>query len=387
MILNNVKMIGRNEPVNLQIAGGKITGIFPYTATGYGESQQFNFTNALVFPGLINSHDHLDFNLFPQLGGQRYSNYKEWARHIHQNHKDEIAAVLQVPALLRSKWGVYKNLLCGVTTVVNHGESSGMGNELLTVFEQCQCLHSVGFEKNWKLKLNHPFKIKQAAVIHVGEGSDWAAYDEIDQLTRWNLFRKPVIAIHGVAMSEEQAKKFKALVWCPASNYFMFKKTAAVNELKKHTRMLFGTDSVLTSPWNIWDHIRLARKTGLLTDMELYDTLNINAANTWQLNKGEIAEGKDADVVIAKMNGDKNDTGTFFSLNPANLLMVIHQGDIRLFDESLLNQITNVMKGNFSRIAVNGTNKYVQGDLPGTIEEIKKYYPKADIPVHVSELV
>ena len=32
----------------------------------------------ICFPGLINSHDHLDFNSFPQLGNRIYKNYKQY---------------------------------------------------------------------------------------------------------------------------------------------------------------------------------------------------------------------------------------------------------------------------------------------------------------------
>ena len=37
----------------------------------------------VVLPGLINAHDHLEFNLFPQLGRGPYPNAGEWARDIY----------------------------------------------------------------------------------------------------------------------------------------------------------------------------------------------------------------------------------------------------------------------------------------------------------------
>ena len=46
----------------------------------------------LHFPGLINSHDHLDFNLFPQTGNRIYNNYTEWGRDIHEQNKEAISA-------------------------------------------------------------------------------------------------------------------------------------------------------------------------------------------------------------------------------------------------------------------------------------------------------
>ncbi|NNU33993.1 hypothetical protein HK413_07175 [Mucilaginibacter sp. S1162] len=131
----------------------------------------------------------MDFNLFPQLGNRYYNSYTEWGKHIQTNYKDEIAAVLKVPLNLRVEWGIFKNLLCGVTTVVNHGEPLPIANAPINV-EQCHSIHSVQFEKRWKLKLNNPLKRKLPVVIHVGEGSDEQSKREIDTLIRWNLLKK-----------------------------------------------------------------------------------------------------------------------------------------------------------------------------------------------------
>ena len=51
----------------------------------------------LLFPGLINSHDHLDFNLFPQTGNRIYNNYTEWGKDIQYQNKETINAVLKIP--------------------------------------------------------------------------------------------------------------------------------------------------------------------------------------------------------------------------------------------------------------------------------------------------
>jgi cytosine/adenosine deaminase-related metal-dependent hydrolase len=340
----------------------------------------------MVFPGLINSHDHLDFNLYPQLGHRTYSNYTEWGRHIHKNYKDEIASVQKVPSVLRYEWGVFKNLLAGVTTVINHGEPSGLKNDLITIFEDMQALHSVGFEIAWQLKLNNPFNTKRVVCIHVGEGDDWPSFNEIDQLISWNLFRRELIGVHAVAMSESQAKKFKALVWCPQSNYFLLNKTAPVNLLKKSAEILFGTDSTLTGSWDIWEHLRLARQTRLLNDDTLYDTLNINAAGIWGLNTGMLAPGKDADIVIARNRTGMSGYHAFFATWPEDLLLVVHKGQIRLFDESMAPELRGVDFDNFSKIYVNGVGKYVQGNLPGLMAQILEYYPEAKFPV-VSSLL
>jgi imidazolonepropionase-like amidohydrolase len=117
--------------------------------------------------------------------------------------------------------------------------------------------------------------------------------------------------------------------------------TAKVNHLKKFTQILFGTDSTLTGSWNIWNHIRTARKTQMLTDEELYQSLTIKAAAIWQLNTGSIQEGLDADLVVAKAKNYSTSLASFYDTKPEDILLVIHQGKIRLFAESIYHQISD----------------------------------------------
>jgi cytosine/adenosine deaminase-related metal-dependent hydrolase len=366
MMLNNVITSYCKTPVTV--------------STGGNDALRLDFDNAILFPGLVNSHDHLDFNLFPQFGGDIYNNYTEWGSYIHKKYKSEIAAVLQVPLELRIQWGIFKNLLCGVTTVVNHGAYLNIDNSPITVL-QTPCIHSVQFDKLWKLKLNNPLKRKQQVVVHVGEGKDKLASKEIDQLIRWNLWGKKTVAVHGVVMSAEQVKNFKALVWCPQSNFFLLNKTAQIDELKDCTSILFGTDSILTSNWNIWHHINLARNTKLLDDEELYNTLNKNASKVWAL------QDEEDDVVIAKNRDHNNFYNAFYAVRPEDILLVIHRGNIRLFDEQILTQLSGINIEKYSRVCVNGIYKYVEGNLATLVTEIKAWYPDAKFPVTVDNIV
>lgn len=331
----------------------------------------------ITFPGLINSHDHLDFNLFPQLGNHIYKNYTTWGDDINKNNIGQINAVLKIPQELRTQWGMYKNLLSGVTTVVNHGKKLNIDNELITVFQDCYSLHSLNYEKKWKWKLNDPLKKNKPFVIHTGEGTNEEAQNEIDELINANWLKKKMIAVHGVAMTIKQAKAFEALIWCPASNYFLLDATADVEKIKKNTAIVFGSDSTLSAGWNIWDHLRMARKTEQLSDQELLDAVNTVAAKIWNMNNGAIAKNKSADIVVAKKKQDRSDMDNFFSLNPEDILMVISKGNIVLFDECLQGQ---VKMQSFNRVIINGTVKYVQGNLQALSQNIKQYYPEAIFP-------
>ena len=88
MILNNVKSALTGTPVNLGIIEEHIAQISPEAIPGKSGQFQLTFENAVVFPGLINSHDHLDFNLFPPLGHKTYNNYTEWGSLLDEKSRN-----------------------------------------------------------------------------------------------------------------------------------------------------------------------------------------------------------------------------------------------------------------------------------------------------------
>jgi cytosine/adenosine deaminase-related metal-dependent hydrolase len=384
MVLKNLSVIGRKGLHDIVTDEHKIAGIVPAGSAMPATSPVLSFADAIVLPGLINSHEHLDFNLFPMLGNRTYADYLEWGQDIHTRHKDRIRQVLAIPQSLRTRWGMYKNLLNGFTTVVNHGERLDTGaEELVTVFQGCYCLHSLGTERRWKWKIN--VSGRGPVVLHIGEGTNRAAAQELDRLRRWNLFGRPIVGVHGVAMEPRHTEALRALVWCPESNYFLYNKTAPIDELKHRLPILFGTDSTLSAGWNGWEQLRLARAQGMLTDEELLDGLTGKAAAIWNFPMlGKLAAGYQADLVITK----GRDADSLFANNPEDLLLVMHRGQIRLFDSSLHAQLVTGghAMGGYSRVLVGGHVKYVQGDLPGLLSEIMRYDPAAELPVSTAAL-
>lgn len=380
MKLNNVHIIGFDGLQCIHIENGVIKTVTDAIPLSAGPGKPF--TDVIAFPGLINSHDHLDFNLFPQLGNRIYQDYKEWGEDIYKTNKRTIDDVLKIPKELRIKWGIYKNLLNGVTTVVNHGEELKIDDDLITVFQNVYSLHSIHFEKNWKWKLNNPVIKDKPFVLHVGEGTNRQASSEIDALIRGNNFKRKLIGIHGVAMSEQQASSFKALVWCVASNYFLLGKTADVGILKSITAIIFGSDSNLSSSWNIWEHFRMARKQGGLSDAELLKSFTSLPAEVWGLkNCGDLKSGYDADIVIAKKISS-NAMDNLYATDPQEILMVMHKGNIQMFDELIKDQMIaqGIGISYFSKVILNGAVKYVKGNLPKLVNDIKHFYADAFFP-------
>lgn len=387
MLLKNINIIAQESVSNVKIEGGKIEAI---TSTDEKTIQQTNdisiqFQDAIAFPGLINSHDHLDFNLFPRLGSKKYNNYLEWGPDIHRENKNIINEILKIPRPLRFMWGAYKNLLCGVTTVAHHGSSVNLQNAPVNLIENCCSLHSIRLEKNWRLKLNNPFIKPSSFVIHIGEGVDESMRMEADILRQNNFFKRKLIGVHGISVSKEQARLFDAMIWCPDSNIFLYGETARMEELRKVTQIIFGSDSTLSSHWNIYEHIRLAVKMNILSAEEIYHSLTYVPAKVWGLKgKGNLSANKIADIVIAKTKDNKSGFEQFLNVNPEDILLVMREGEIVLADEEIAKQIKQkVLWQRFSNVYVNGACKKVLGNVPALVEAIKGYCRSIELPIEI----
>lgn len=386
MVLENVNIVGAEACCSIKITDNKIERIY------YNENElkllkdelHIQFEEAIAFPGLINSHDHLEFNLFPSLGNRKYKNYLEWGEDIHQQNKDIIEDVLKIPSHIRYTWGLYKNLFCGVTTVVQHGPIIKTEFSPIDVFVDCHSLHSVKLEKYWRLKLNNPFAKRMPFVFHTGEGVDKTMHEEIDSLTHGNFFNRTLIGVHAISMDEVQSKFFNAVVWCPESNIFLYGETAPVDKFEGQTKVVFGSDSTVSSGWNMYEHLRVAKKTGLLSDSKIYQSITIEPASIWKLeDKGKLDANKLADVVIAKKSS-KDSLASFFNVNPENILLVIKNGKIILADEGLMPQLAvKLPMLRFSKIFVNGVPKRIDGDVAKLMQQANHFYKDAKFPIQV----
>ncbi len=380
-------LLNGSAPVCIGVDDAKIATVEAAVPTGNTKQIAIHFSDAIAFPGLINSHDHLDFNCFKPLGNRKYNNYTGWGSHIHEEYKKDIDSVLKIPQELRTRWGVYKNLLAGVTTVVNHGMKLEIKDPLIDVLQCYQDLHSVGFETHWKWKLNNPVYRNKTCVMHTGEGVDRQSHIEITRLLKYNFLKKKLVGVHGVAMDASQAKGLEGMVWCPESNEVLLGHHADIGSLKTETNIVFGTDSTLTGRWNIWRHLRLARSLSKVSDKELYGMITGSPARLWCLNGGALMPDRDAGIVVAGTKGGEASFDAFFGINPEDILMVMHKGQIRMFDESIISQLTDlhICLYKFSRIIINGAVKFVEGDLPDLISAIKNYNQDILFPVRICE--
>jgi cytosine/adenosine deaminase-related metal-dependent hydrolase len=324
VILAGVRVVGRpDERVDLAIDGGRLAL--------RGGGPRIDLDGLIAFPGLTNSHDHLEFDLYPVLSHGPYADWREWGEDIQARDRDPIDRIQAIPLATRMKAGILRNLVCGVTTVVQHGAAPGFGAPI-DVLTPGTCVHSVR-ERGWRRKLLSPWT-PGPIVIHLGEGTSGRARREIDRLLQWNLRGLPIVAVHAVAMHERQARRVAAIVWCPVSNEILLGRTADVARLKQETKVLFGTDATLTGPRSVWDHVRRARAIGALGDRELLASLTTTPAEVWDTRSGRLEPGFDADIVVARPRSD-DPLEAFFAVRPEDVVLVAKRGAVVLACESL----------------------------------------------------
>ncbi len=359
-MLRQVHLLGARAPKDLVLEAGRIAAVTNHSP-GVGEG--ILLKQSLAFPGLINSHDHLELNNFPFSSTGRHPNYRNWAQDVQSNFQSAIEEVTAIPLPLRYTWGVIKNLVCGITTVVQHG-AVVHGPWPISVLTP-RSLHSVAFEPSWRRKI---LLGRSPVVIHLGEGVDVTARREVQQLIKSNVFKRKIVAVHGIALQKEEAKQLQALIWCPDSNRRLYGQTAKVNELRHHLLLLFGTDSTLSAHWDIWTHLRHARTTQMLKDESLLSALTTEPADCWGLSDcGRLAPGQAADlVVVRKKTADPWEA--FFQTTPGDVLLVIKSGHPVLMDASLYQG-----QAGYWPAAVEGMVKYLAWDVPQLVEAMKTH--------------
>jgi cytosine/adenosine deaminase-related metal-dependent hydrolase len=301
--------------------------------------------NSFTFPGLINSHDHLEFNCYAPTGLPPYQDFRGWARDV-QAAREVLSAVEAIPLKLRRRFGVLKNLLWGVTAVADHGGEALEAGDPVAVLTPFKDLHSPEFgrRRSWLAG-------RTPVVMHLAEGATPDSRRRALNYLRWNLWRRKVAGVHGVALRGRDFDRLSALVWCPASNHFLFNRTADAAEAARRTTLLFGTDSTLSAPGTLWDHLRAAR--GSVSDDTLMGALTSSAERFWNL-----PARKDY-VVARRRHADLNDS--FFAVTPEDILLVVKDDEPVLADRPL--------GPDFHRLG----SKYVRLPIPAMIEEVSRY--------------
>lgn len=353
-----------------------ITSISSTSTTQEEDANTINLEGYLVFPGLVNAHDHLEFALFPRLGSPPYRNATEWAVDIQSREAATIALHRQVPKDIRLWWGGIRNLLCGVTTVCHHN----LPNPLLQhsdfpvhVLSRYGWAHSVTFERDIPLALKRT-EIDEPFIIHACEGIDQDAADDLKTLDSLNAIEDRTILIHGLALDDADFEMLNqrgaSLVICPSSNSFLFGRNHTREQLRIVRRLACGSDSPITAAGDLLDELRFTKQTVQLEARDLYGLVTDQSAKILRLRKGEgtLCPKGPADL-FAVRSDDTIPADVLTSLNWRDVELVVVGGRVRLASSKIFDRLPVHCQQGLSPLIVEGILRWLAAPIPRLLRE------------------
>jgi cytosine/adenosine deaminase-related metal-dependent hydrolase len=373
ILLKNVRWKINDQMLagDIRIAQGTITALDDRIEPEKGETV-LAFSGHFVYPGLINAHDHLEMNLYPRLGSPPHASYVDWSRSIYKPDQSPVKEIEKVDKQDRLLWGGIKNLISGVTTVAHHNPWDKTFEKDLfpvNVVKKMTWSHSLAFGKN--IASDFPKDASTPFIIHAAEGTDAGAFEEIKKLDALGVLNSNTILVHGIALRDADLALIKtrnaSIVWCPASNLFMFDKTAAIKKSKDFARIGLGTDSTMTGSPTLLHEMQVAAQTQEATMSEIYVMVTDTGASILKMPKPHLASSEPANLFVAPALKE-NYVDNLFSIAPADIAATILNGILRSVDASISSE-QKFFKNTFS---IDG--KVKRTDVP--VAELKRRIEK-----------
>lgn len=384
MLLRGLHIAQEPSPVDILIERGHIAAIYPAGAGPQTAAGSPDLSGLVAWPGIINAHDHLEFNCYPPLRRRSYQNYLDWSADLHQQYPEIIKRVEAIPREARVQYGILKNLLNGCTTVIDHGAAPAR-SPLLHIAGGYRYLHSLRLHRKWKQQLalsrrGLPF------MVHLHEGFGRKVENDLKRLRRWNIRRHPIIGVHGISLDPAEADYLAGLIWCPGSNDFLYGKTAPVDALFDRLPLLFGTDSTLSGPWVMAEHFATARKHSQLSDAQLVQILYDGPARLFPAlgSRNHIAPGQVADLVIYRPPAGSH-TLSPLDAHPEDIAMVLCAGKPVLMEQTLLSNLPEERRADYFGIEVGSYSRLVAKEIDKAL--LAALQPIADLlPISIQAI-
>jgi len=347
----------------------------------------------IVYPALINIHDHLRGDYLPRVGppeGTFYLNWSEWDKDLKTSPVfQERANISLMDAYLL---GAYKNLFGGVCTVNDHFphefNEPFLDKLPIRVIREYALAHECSsFDLKWgdgivtehrrAVKRNHPF------ITHLEEGFDEESQRGIEILLETGSLDEHTVLIHCIGFSDEDIRRVKKagahVVWCPASNMFMFNVTCKIRKiLREGVNVSIGTDSTHTGSINLLEELRYARsiyRTMYGEDLPartLFEMVTQNPAKALRMadSIGTIEIGKWADLLVVKRI-EEDPFETLLKMNLEDIELLVLAG-VPILGSDRFVALFQKKEKDYTSIALKGCKRTVIGDPKALLQRVRE---------------
>lgn len=305
-------------------------------------------TSSTIYPGLIELHDHLAYNiLLPWKVDRKYGNRSQWSTggHYRSSVTAPMTALARMPHLVPAiaRYTEAKCLLAGTTTSQGIGLFSNQGIQhfyrgLVRNVEQtddaalpeARCRIEDIARKDVRTFLER-LKRTDCFLLHLSEGSDQEARSHFLTLQmgdEWAI----TPALSGIHCNgllpgdfETMSSHGASMVWSPVSNYLLYGSTADITAaMGAGLRIGIGPDWSYSGSKNLLAELNVARlvANGAIADNALVAMATCGAAEIlgWSAVLGSLEINKWADLIVLR--------GT--SKDPYEQLLTSTEADIEL---------------------------------------------------------
>jgi len=306
-------------------------------------SYRVNLRDHVVFPGLINAHEHLHVNAVPPLEAHGvFANSYAWIT-AFQTHFEapEVRAALELPKTLRLRHGALKNLLAGTTCVAHHDywhPALATADFPIAVLRDYGWSYTLGWPQ-YGPPVRESFVTTAANLpwmIHLAEGTDAVAGAELAQLDQLGCLAANSVLVHCVGLGEREVERViasgAAVIWCPGSNHRLLGKSLDPRRLHAAARLALGSDSRLSGARDLLEELRGVVARYELDSAQALNLVTTHAARILRLAaRGTLTPGAHADLVIVEDRGAA-EAANLIGIPRSEIRAVVRAGVPRIAD-------------------------------------------------------
>lgn len=285
-------------------------------------------TRGVVYPGLIDLHNHLAYNCLPLWvppdRQEPFTSRDQWPRldAYVTDVRLPTLALTQLASKALLKYVEVKAAVGGVTAVqgsaklsrpyegwlVRNVEYETFGTNRKTVFQSVRTLSTADFP----VAREH-MTSGSSFIYHLAEGTSPALLREYDDLRTNDCLHPRLVAIHATALGDPQYQEWgphgSSMVWSPLSNLWLYHHTSDVVAARAHgIRICLGADWAPSGSKHLLGELKVADLWnrapnglgGAFSDLELCQMVTSNPADAlgWGDRIGRVKAGLRGDLLV-----------------------------------------------------------------------------------------